>query len=174
MNSYSGSALWESLGSLSCILPHLWKCISFLNILFQGLTCSYTPHLITNPMLGLWQYSSSFDVAYNFIFISFHDLFQFGKLQILFGVMANFVIQTLQKNSMWKNQRHVWKGLYCKIFLMNHIMHIDDKCNIVTLDLNYHSWFKALEGVDPLIIKTHQPWSNDLYVSSFILLWKSS
>jgi hypothetical protein len=48
-------------------------------------------------MLGLQQYSFSFDVAYNFIFISFHDLFQFGKLQILFGVMAKVVIQTLQK-----------------------------------------------------------------------------
>jgi hypothetical protein len=51
-------------------------------------------------MLGLRQYSSSFDVAYNFISISFHDLFQFGTLQILFGVMAKVVIQTLQKNSM--------------------------------------------------------------------------
>ncbi len=48
-------------------------------------------------MLGLQQYSSSFDAAYNFIFISFHDLCQFGKLQILFGVRAKFVIQTLQK-----------------------------------------------------------------------------
>jgi hypothetical protein len=76
--------------------------------------------------------------------------------------MAKVVIQTLQKNSMWKNQRHVWKGLYCKIFLMNHMMHINDKCNIITLDLNYHSWFKALEGVDPIITKTHQPWNNDL------------
>jgi len=74
MNSYSGSALWKSLGSLSCILPHLWECVSFLNILLQSLTCFYTPHLITNPMLGLWQYSFNFDVAYNFIFISFHDL----------------------------------------------------------------------------------------------------
>jgi hypothetical protein len=36
-------------------------------------------------------------VAYNFIFISFHDLCQFGKLQIHFGVMGKVVIQTLQK-----------------------------------------------------------------------------
>jgi len=48
-------------------------------------------------MLGLQQYSSSFHVAYSFIFISFHDLCQFGKLQILFRVMAKVVIQTLQK-----------------------------------------------------------------------------
>ncbi len=173
-NSYSGSALWESLGSLSCILPHLWECVSFLNILFQGLTCSYIPQLITNLMLGLQQYSFSFDVAYNFIFISFHNLFQFGKLQILLGLWLKLLYKHCKKHSMWKNQRHVWKGLYCKIFLMNHIMHINDKCNIVTLDLNYHSWFKALEGVDPIITKTHQPWSNDLFVFSLILLWRSS
>jgi hypothetical protein len=58
-------------------------------------------------MLGLQRYSSSFDVAYNFIFISFHDLCQFGKLQILFGVMAKVVIQTSQKKINVKNQRHV-------------------------------------------------------------------
>jgi hypothetical protein len=56
---------------------------------------------------------------------------------------------------MWKNQRHVWKGLYCMIFLMNHRMHINDKCNIIMLDLNYHSLFNALEGVNPVIMKTH-------------------
>jgi len=46
-------------------------------------------------MLGLQQYSSSFDVAYNFIFNSFNDLCQFGKLQIHFRAMAKVVIQTL-------------------------------------------------------------------------------
>jgi hypothetical protein len=49
------------------------------------------------PNVRLQQYSSSFDMAYNFIFISFHDFCQFGKLQIHFGVMAKVVIQTLQK-----------------------------------------------------------------------------
>jgi hypothetical protein len=53
-------------------------------------------HSTLNHKPNVGVYSSSFDVAYNLIFISFHDFCQFRKFQIHFGVMAKVVIQTLQ------------------------------------------------------------------------------
>jgi len=67
-------------------------------------------------MLGWRQYSSSFDVAYNFISISFHDFFQFGKLQILFGVVAKVIIQTLQKKFNVKKPKACLKRLVLQFF----------------------------------------------------------
>jgi hypothetical protein len=162
INSNSGSVLWESLGSLSYTLSHLWECVSFLNILLQGLTCFCIPHLITNLMLGcnnihlvlMWHI-----VLFSLISMVFTNLV---NSKFFLGLWLKSLYKHCKKHLMWKNQRHVWKHLYCKIFSMNHIMHIDDKCNIITLDLDYHSWFKALETVDLIITKTHQPWSNDL------------
>lgn len=52
--------------------------------------------------------------------------------------------------------------MYHKICLMNHIMHIGDKWNILTLCLVCHSGFKALEGANHVSIKMHQPWNNVL------------
>jgi hypothetical protein len=67
---------------------------------------------------------------------------------MIFGTMVKIAMQTLQNIFDMKNQRYVWKGLYHKICLMSHTRHFDDKWNVLMLDLDYHSWSKALEGVD--------------------------
>jgi hypothetical protein len=36
---------------------------------------------------------------------------------------------------------------------MNHTMYINDKWNILLLDLNYNSRSKTLEGIDPINTK---------------------
>jgi hypothetical protein len=47
------------------------------------------------------------------------------------------------------------KGLYHKNCLMNHTIHTTNKWNILMLNLNYHFWFEALEGTNPINTKKH-------------------
>jgi hypothetical protein len=87
-------------------------------------------------------------MLHKFVYFSFHDLYQFGKLQMVFGTMVKIAIQTLQNVFDVTNQSYFWKGLYHNICLMSHTRHTDDKWNVLISDLDCRSWFKALEGVD--------------------------
>jgi len=82
---------------------------------------------------------SCLNVPHNFVAFNFHDLCQFGKLQRPFRAMTKITIKELQQLFNVKNQRLVSKCLYRKISSMCHTMHINNKWNILPLDLECHS-----------------------------------
>jgi len=47
---------------------------------------------------------------------------------------------------------------------MIHTMYINDKWNILLLDLNYNSRFKVLESINPINTKTNQPLSKVFFL----------
>jgi hypothetical protein len=55
-----------------------------------------------------------------------------------FGAMIEVTIQVLQQIFNVKTQRSVGEGLYSKVCLISHTMHIDYKWNILLLDLDCH------------------------------------
>ncbi len=76
----------------------------------------------------------------------------FANCQVSFGTMGKQTYKHYKTFNV-KHQKKVWKGLYHQISLMSHTMHISDKWNILSWDLNCNSRSQALDGMDPSIPK---------------------
>jgi len=95
---------WESLGSIFCIIPHFWECVSHPTH-FLDLMGPCTLHLIANLMLRLWHFPFG---------IMSYELWQQKKIENQNG---NLIIghwnprNKIQMISNWSVQHNIWNIL---------------------------------------------------------------